>query len=101
MRLCKFWTRSCFTRKECTPLSPRGTAFSFVAKITSSVSASVVNDCWKRDERYVVLDASLIGRLRTPVGEPYAVQHIEHFVRSICTTCTLEDERRAPRNRLK
>jgi hypothetical protein len=39
----------------------------------------------------------LIGRLETSPGDRYAVEHLEHLVRTVKTTCTLEEELRAQR----
>lgn len=75
----------------------RGSSFSFICRVVSSVSASVVADAWRRSERYVDLDAKLIGKLSSPPGDGHGEAHIEHLVKSIRTTCVIEEELRAQR----
>jgi DNA-directed RNA polymerase specialized sigma24 family protein len=90
----------------------RGSAFSFVARVVSSVSASIVADAWRRGERFVSLeevrrqtmgenaytleDRDLAPFQATPADQ-HALEHIEFLVRSVRTTLTDPEELSAGR----
>jgi hypothetical protein len=90
----------------------RGTSFSFVARVISSVSASIVAEAWRRGERFVsleevrrqtmgenayTLEDRELAPLQAPAGDRHATEHIEYLIRSIRTTCTAPEELAAQR----
>jgi hypothetical protein len=90
----------------------RGTSFSFIARIISSVSASVVADIWRRSERFIsmeecrrqvfsgesyALEDRDLSQFQAPPADPHAIEHIEYLVRSVKTVCELSEELAAQR----
>jgi hypothetical protein len=65
----------------------RGTSFSFVARVVSSTSASIVGECWKRSERFLNTTDSVLFSVPAREGNCYAIDDLEHKIRRIKTTC--------------
>jgi hypothetical protein len=75
----------------------RGTAFSFVAKVITTVAMSAVGEAWARNERYSELDEAAGSTVPSDVGSREVLAHIEHKVRAAKSVCTDPYERRAQR----
>jgi hypothetical protein len=67
----------------------KGSSFSFVAKVISSTAASVVGECWQRNERLCQFDETTDSALVCDqVASNEAVSDIEARVRQVKTPCT-------------
>jgi hypothetical protein len=65
----------------------KGTSFSFVAKVISSTSASIVGECWQRSERFINTTDSVTFSVPAREGNCHVIDDLEHKIRQIKTTC--------------
>ena len=74
----------------------RGSPFSFVARVTSSVLASAIGAAWAFTDRYTQLDTEAVESVFAPNGAE-AVEDLMSRVRSIKTPLREPNERSAQR----
>jgi hypothetical protein len=75
----------------------KGTSFSFVAKVISSTSASIVSECWRRSERFVNSTDDVIYSVSAQASSREVIDDLEFRIRSIKTTCRDPSEIEAAR----